>query len=198
MIRPLQNYQFLCLICVLWLVVACSPKKVSREQAAELIRANETFLKGETYDITIGHLLYDWRNMDLEYEPLEAAGIVTIKAHPGSYVIWWKLYDIELTSNGRELAKSWTLTEERKKSEFGVDTHEIVYTAPTAQRELIGVTGVASNAENKQAQVEFSWKWTPTPTGKRLQKAIEATPQDGTALLTLYDDGWRVSEISLF
>lgn len=91
-----------------------------------------------------------------------------------------------------------------------------------SRRELIEVMGLATPAAGT-ARAEFTWKEVPTPTGEAFDPMTDAyrglpewirrgmagpasgmgkglerkygVPRKGTALLQLYDDGWRVQHI---
>jgi hypothetical protein len=81
---------------------------------------------------------------------------------------------------------------------------------PVVQRDFVEVTGVVR--EDKQAKVEFSWKRVLTDDGRALQKAgMTFDPShdpsgmysfdlgsvsQGAAELALYDDGWRVTNVT--
>ncbi len=178
-------------------LVTCGPGELTRDRAAELVRESEKFLEdGESRSIVIGRLIYDQRHENATYGGLEDARIITVKPHPETYVIWYKLYDIELTPQGKELAKDWRSVGERDKVDFGVKLREVEYIAQLRQRNLIAITGVASNASSKEAEVEFKWNWAPTLTGKTLGLKAEEDSRSGKAFLILYDDGWRISELS--
>jgi hypothetical protein len=79
---------------------------------------------------------------------------------------------------------------------------------PVATFQVVAVTGIMSG--EKEAMVEFTWKWKLTPIGEKLAaKGMKfATPtawswdfdpdklSNGEAVLKLYDDGWRITNLS--
>lgn len=63
-----------------------------------------------------------------------------------------------------------------------------------ADEEFLDVTGIKFSGDNKQAGVEYTWRYiNQTPFAKGT-KFDDTTTHKAKVTLTLYDDGWRVSD----
>lgn len=95
---------------------------------------------------------------------------------------------LNLTEEGERTFGEWP------NEQFGTRT---LYKVPVASRELIEVTGLAVDPSAGRATTEFTWRVKREPAGALLKlmgfELGEVKP--GEALLTLYDDGWRVTEL---
>jgi hypothetical protein len=169
---------------------------LSRSRAASLIQEQEDFKSTSDVKVIVGTFWYDWRNINDEFpfQPLAASGLLTLRESGKTYAIWWKEYIVELTGTGQEAAKQWIKTPEKVQSFLGPSSPDAtVYRIPLAEKKLLEVTGIATDASEKQAEIEYTWKWNPTPQGKLLPDKVP--PDDmhkEMAYTQLYDDGWRI------
>lgn len=195
-----------CLAATLLTVVvalACS-KDLARPRAAALIGAADAFKNPLQTKVAIGRLLCDWRNIDglYSYKQLQESGILAYTDTGIKHGWWEKIYDVGLTSKGDTAAREWTKTTEKPLSCTAAQPDSpplpIVYVIPLATRELVGVTGIVTNPGGKEAIVDFDWKWAPTPQSAALPAAVPtADVHHAKAEATLYDDGWRISNLDL-
>lgn len=87
------------------------------------------------------------------------------------------------------------------------ETKATVTLSPTSRRLVKEVTGIAdapalsggSGAPNTLKMVEFTWDWDDKsfPPGLKafLGKLGKPSPANGSAILRLYDDGWRLEHV---
>jgi len=173
---------------------------LSRSRAANLIRAYPGFKFTYSRKIPVGRFWYHkLGDTDVEKDllALEAQGILTLKAT--GQVIYngvTREYVVELTSKGEAEAEAWVKTSETTKGEveIGPDSPDVtVFRIRIAERQLVEVTGIASDPSGKTARAEFTWRWTPTAQAKLLPKTVPTDkPQEKAFYFQLYDDGWRV------
>lgn len=179
--------------------IACS-KDLSRNRAATLLQENDQFQAGSKEQLAVGTLWCDWRNVNdlYNYKPLTANGILTL-TETGRKDGWWtKEYSIELTPRGKEAASAWTKTAEKPTWCTEATPGATVFLIPLAERELVGVTGITSNPNEKSAVVEFDWKWAPTKGSDILPEKVPSNEiKHGRAAAQLYDDGWRITELDM-
>lgn len=196
------NFVLICALSLLFLVSAlgCSGKQLSRSSAAELIRKSDVFKSTANSKVIVGTFWHDYRSQDdLGYLPLVENGILTLKGTGKNYAVWYNEYVAELTPKGLEAAKNWTKTSEKITGGFfGPSSDVTVFHIPLAQKELVQVTGIASEANNKQAVVEFAWKWVPTSDSKLAPKKVPSgETRKGVVGVQLYDDGWRIVQSNI-
>jgi hypothetical protein len=103
---------------------------------------------------------------------------------------------------GEAEAKGWSKGTEREwvlqyQGPTGITSPDVtLYHIPVAERQLIEVTGIASEPNGMRARVEFTWKWTPTSHGKYLpNKVPSGEAHAGAVDFQLYDDGWRMGQM---
>lgn len=173
----------------------CS-NELSRSRAASLIQEQEDFKSTSDAKVVVGTFWYDWRNIhdEFPFQPLAANGLLTIRETGRSYAIWWKEYVVELTGAGQEAAKQWVKTSEEVQSFLGPASPDAtVYRIPLAEKKLLEVTGIATDPSEKQAEIEYTWQWHPTPQGKLLpDKVPPDDTHEETAYAQIYDDDWRI------
>lgn len=63
-----------------------------------------------------------------------------------------------------------------------------------ADEEFLEVTGIKFAGDNKEAIVEYTWKYSNQTPFTKGTKYDDVKPKSSTATLALYDDGWRVTE----
>jgi hypothetical protein len=176
------------------ILTSCSSKEITRERAADLIRNNENFKEAEGEKLLTGNFCYDWRNLRdaYNYTPLESSGLLRVNdlGDGGCGSMWLKRYNVELTSRGVAKASSWTTSDDKG---WATDAQNATtYFIPTANKELVEVTGITKESEGNLAEAEFTWKWAPTDEAETFGKTPTTEIQQGRAALQLYDDGWRV------
>ena len=181
------------LVGLLLTIVSAESQALTRGRALELIKAAAVSEKtGLRIGIDVG------QQPDLgtssfhgKLEAFKAAGIIVISSNP---------FRVELTPKGEEMARG------AKQERYGPVTRIYLPTATT--REIREVTGILRN--QGVAQAEFTWRWgTLTAAGQALARhglrldsqALESTRepnpiQKGSATFMLYDDGWRMMEMS--
>jgi hypothetical protein len=186
-------------------LTGCS-KQLSRGLAGDLIQRHKEFADTSNIQVAVGRCWFDWRDIKdfygklAPYKPLQSTGILTIRESGKSYSLWWKEYIVELTPRGQQEAKMWIRTSDKPAPAGdifrGPDSEGTVYSIPLAEKKLVEVTGMAINQSGNEADVQFDWRWLPTPQGKPLASmAPNGETQHGEAALRLYDDGWRIEQL---
>ncbi|MGB9178431.1 MAG: hypothetical protein WCB68_04215, partial [Pyrinomonadaceae bacterium] len=182
--------------------VPVSTKNLSRERAADLIKIYPNFKSTFDRKIPVGRFWYDVQNIEYflygDLLPLVDQGILTLtktgkKQYSGRYIE----QIVELTPKGEVEAKAWVKTSENIKDEFeifGPDSPDVtIYRMVIADKELVEVTGIATDEGGKTARVEFTWRWAPTAQAKLLPKKVPSNEtHECAAYFQLYDDGWRI------
>jgi len=96
-------------------------------------------------------------------------------------------YVINLTEKGKQFVIN------EVKPTFGHDTITVV---KVCERKIVEVTGI-EQAEPQTATVSFTYSTVnPTPFGKTMPEVCSTEIRSGRAEMKLFDDGWRVGEIS--
>ncbi len=183
--------------------VPVSTTKLSRAGAANLIKSYPKFKSTEDRKIPIGRFWYDRQNIEYflygDLLPLVDQGILTLtktgkKQYAGRYIE----QIVELTPKGEVEAKAWVKTSENIKGDFEIapDSPDVtIYRMVIAEKELVEITGIATDEGGKTARVEFTWRWAPTAQAKLLPKKVPSNEaQSCAAYFQLYDDGWRIVE----
>jgi hypothetical protein len=85
-----------------------------------------------------------------------------------------KWYKVELTPAAKAISKDW---------KRGND-----YYIPVQKRRVVEVTGILT--EGKAGQIEYTWQWQDTINLK--PSNFQRGTSQATAMIRLYDDGWRV------
>jgi hypothetical protein len=174
---------------------------LTRPRAAEIIKAYPAFKS--TYNsnkIPVGRVWYDHRIIKdplfNELANLEEQRLLTISETGKFYTSVWKEYLVELTPRGEAEVKTWIKTSEKPKelAQLVPDSPDAtVFRIALATKELIEVTGIASDPSGKVARVEFTWKWTPTAQADLLPERVPSDePREAALMFQLYDDGWRI------
>ncbi len=175
----------------------CS-KNLTRDRAAVLIESQPKFKATSDAKVVVGRFWYDWRNVaaDFPFESLAMAGLLSIRETGNTYGVWWKEYIVDLTEAGQLEAKSWVRTSEEVPRSFGLGPESpgaTVHRIPIASKKLIEVTGIVTDPSGRQAEIEFTWNWTPSSQAKLLPNLVPSSEvHQERALAQLYDDGWRV------
>lgn len=96
-------------------------------------------------------------------------------------------YAIALTAKGKQFVIN------EVKPTFGNDTITVV---KVCERKIVEVTGI-EQADPQTSTVSFNYNTVnPTPFGETMPEVCSAEIRSGRAELKLFDDGWRVGEIS--
>jgi len=175
---------------------ACAGKELKRSNALELLRAHQdASVERKLFFILHAPLYLAGQEGEL-YKSLERAGWVTIQ-RPQNIVVM----------NGRRPAELLT----QKILTLGpCGAQPRCAFVPVAKRTIGEVTGVVQQEQN--AVVEFTWKWALTLVGEELASAgvnfaqlhdvygpfDPALALPAQAAFTLFDDGWRVQEVSWY
>ena len=192
------------IILLLCLMVGCG-NNLTREKAFEII--NAALPKPIKGALPIGDQLFhdhSPRNLAI-MKKLSNDGVINLvfisRPIPESQV-----YKISLTDKGKDFSIKFD------KSGMGSGTPMFIILL--GERSLVKISGMKMTNDNKKAEVEFEWKVVNlTPFGKALQNnsgislgeliqvempiKSNETIYQGTATLSLYDDGWRVAKDSL-
>ncbi len=180
------------IVCVSTLLLACGSSTLSRSKAQELLAASAAFKQSKTYPFMLAKGI----SVEKAYEALASEGLIEVLHKPFGVV------DTELTTKGRETAANL-------KWKIGpyIGAPRVLF-VPVAVPELVAITGIMPS--EKEAKAEFTWKWTLTAIGQKLAQrgvslggwgdiSVGFNPGqvlNGEAVLQLYDDGWRVTDVS--
>jgi len=197
------------------MTVACSNSELSRSEAQKAIQAAAkdypvrmsvmfgSAKKGASaYQCQTSHLSNTEQQDDAFFSNLESAGFIKkikynykmVRGIGGLPDIYNRGYACELTDKG----KTEILLQPVPGKYYGNSSSLRV-----GKRVLNEVTGITFNKEKNQAKVVFTYQIEKDGAGLELpndfanknkywQKTFSAKSLDGTAILVLYDDGWRV------
>lgn len=186
-------------ILFLCFVLGCG-NNLSREKAFDII--NKNLPKFITGDFQYGsRKMFVDRNDVHRANELASKGVITLKFIEifGPRV---PIYDVLLTDEGKKYCVN--------VMQGGNNASIII-----GERKLIQITGMKISNDNKRAEVEFAWKVVNlSPFGKVIQNRkgyilngsliqeemkikSDETLYPGTAIISLYDDGWRVDKGTL-
>lgn len=165
-----------CSVVVIALLFSACSKNLDRGQAASLISEHEGFKKTILGMFVEGTGFCDAAFIGVP-GVLLGEGLAQFRPDPqnaaGSDCI------VSLTEKGKTVSKQW------QSSGNG-------WQVPLAQRQLVEVTGLTSDAEKTSATAEFTWRWVPEMGHIAVEPGIRA----GAAGMRLYDDGWRVLNVA--
>ncbi len=163
--------------------VACSPRDfLTRRLAADLIAASPAFKTPQQFFFHLG-IISNKEYLSPEYLVLQHRGWITGASVPcPPQIAPLPCWDVALTPVGVETVQPLIAKDAAASQYFPVTT---------AQRQLIGVTGI-SRAGNS-ADVDFTWKWMPV---NEIGAALvgDSLVYKSTVSFRHYDDGWRLIE----
>ena len=179
-------------LCLLLSFGACSgSNQLTRGRALELIRHSEEVKETASTSILTGRStdLVDSRG---KYNALQSIGLLIISGVEGNRAV-------HLTPQGQSQGSK---VQGADNPLFGIEKWTFV---TASGREVVAVTGIRNEKQGKQI-ADFTWKWKLTPIGEALAKegqsynsvqaSKDANPlEQGEALFTLYDDGWRLEGV---
>lgn len=162
---------------------------LSRSKAKEIIIKHFKYPISTIRRIPIGVIgQYQLNNLDGGdqeewYDTLRNKGLISYGKW--LYISGSLLTEVTMTANG----KKYVVAE-------GVNSSTAYKFADVqmAKEEFVEVTGIKMSGDNRQAVVEYTFKYSSlTPFGEGT-KYDDAKPKNATIMLTLYDDGWRVAD----
>lgn len=179
----MRKHQFITIVLLCVGSVACSQRDLlTRRLAGDLIANSATFKAQQQFFVHLG-IISNKEYVSPEYLVLQRRGWITGASAPCTpQVTPPPCWDVALTPIGVEIFQP-LLPKEATSSQY--------FSVTTAQRELIAVTGISKGGN--QADVDFTWKWTPVNEVGAALVAGSLTYKS-TASFRHYDDGWRVIE----
>lgn len=171
------------LVAILCFTAACSPRDfLTRRLASDLIAGSDTFKTTQQFWLRTGTI----SNKDYispEYLLLQRRGWITgTNARCTPDLAPPPCWDVALTPLGVETFRDLIPSTAENSQYFSV---------PVAQRQLVGVTGIAKSGN--AAAVDFLWKWVPlNEVGAALYTG--GVQYKSTVAFRQYDDGWRLIE----
>jgi hypothetical protein len=160
---------------LVFFLVGCDSKKLTRSRAAEIIRTNDEFKKDVAvtllpeYRQSLALMGTGSRDMSKEEFALrrffESNADLAVLNHLG--LVGFKIKNIESPNSAASpVVITTSLTEKGRPSSSRWRQSGEGWIIPIAKKELIEVTGLTDNAEeSKQARAEYTWKWQPTEIG---------------------------------
>jgi hypothetical protein len=149
------------LVAVLLVFVGCS-NALNRDVAAEIIKSSTQFQESPELWVNVGRVGPSCESLspsdNVEVTVAKLAGYVTVKQDGRNF------WQIRLTDKGRALPEAKKMESDPPDTKDGCSTQ--LLTLPLATRELGEVTGVTGS--DREAQVEFRYKWKPTELGSAL------------------------------
>ena len=167
----------------LLLLPACSPRDfLTRRLAADLIAAADAFRAQQQFHLQTG-VLSNQDYLQPDYIELQHRGWISgTKAACPKTVAPPPCWDVMLTPYGVDTFQGLIAPADAEKQSF---------TIPAARRELVAITGIAT--QGSVADVEFTWRWTPmNEVGAALYSST--VHYRSTATFRQYDDGWRLTQ----
>ncbi len=165
----------------LFLLSSCSPRDfLTRRLAADLIAGADAFRAQQQFQLRTG-LLSNQDYLQPDYIELQHHGWISgTKAACPKTVAPPPCWDVLLTPYGVDTLQGLIAPDDAEKQSFSI---------PAAKRELVAVTGIAT--QGSVADVEFIWRWTPmNEVGAALYSST--VHYRSTATFRQYDDGWRL------
>ena len=165
------------------LLCSCSPRDfLSRRLATDLIAASDQFRAPQQFILQTG-VVSNREYVSPEYLVLQHHGWISassIACTPGLAPA--PCWDVLLTPSGVDTVHAQVPAEEAGRSSISI---------PAARRELVAVTGIY--AQGTDAEVEFTWKWTPV---NEVGAALYSGDLHYKSVVGFrkFDDGWRMTE----
>ena len=160
---------------------SCSPRDfLTRRLAADLIVGSTTFRATQSFSFHTG-VVSNKDYLSPDYLALQHRGWISgaVSACPAALApppCW----DVTLTPSGVDTFQSLLAPGDAEKQFF---------TIPAARREMIAITGIAT--QGSLADVEFTWRWLPlNEVGAVLYSG--SLHYRSTVIFRRYDNGWRV------
>lgn len=162
---------------------ACSPRDfLTRRLAADSIAGAASFKAPQQFFVHLG-IIANKEYVSPEYLVLQRRGWITgVNAACTPEITPPPCWDVSLTPIGVEIFQPLLPKDAAASHYFSVNT---------GQRELVAVTGISR--DGNQADVDFTWKWTPTNEVGAALVAGSLTYKS-TVAFRHFDDGWRVME----
>lgn len=161
------------------LLAACGEKKLTTEQAKDLLKKNYGYPKAYTIEINRIDPASVQRLADAG---LETEGVVTLMKDAGTANIGKP--KIFFTEKAKPFLTGPTEGETADESE----------NVKVADVDVTGITGVATSSDGKTATVEYLVGYTNFSPFKALIKRSLTEPEKNRAYFRLFDDGWRVDK----
>jgi hypothetical protein len=163
------------------LLSSCSPRDfLTRRLAADLIAGSATFRASQSFSLHTG-VVSNRDYLSPDYLAMQHRGWISgaVSACPAALApppCW----DVTLTPSGVDTFQNLLAPGDAEKQSF---------TIPAARRELIAITGIAT--QGSLADVEFTWRWLPlNEVGAVLYSGT--LHYRSTVIFRRYDDGWRL------
>lgn len=176
-----MSRKFIQLAFVTTLLTACSPRDfLTRRLATDLILTSSEFQSHQRFVLQTG-VISSKDYPSPEYLVLQHHGWISASTAPCRRDLTPPpCWDVLLTPSGVDAVRSALPAEQ---------TNGALVRLPVAKRELVAVTGVAT--QGNSAEVAFTWKWSPlNEIGAALYSGD--LQYKSTVAFRNYDDGWRI------
>ncbi|MGA7617692.1 MAG: hypothetical protein WBX15_21210 [Thermoanaerobaculia bacterium] len=162
-------------------VLACS-SGIPKEEATKLIEQSKEFSEPAVGQIYTGDGLTEEYSYYASQMAATANGFIACQFPEGGGA-----GSCQLTAKGREASKGW------KSEPYGSLT---LWKIPTAHRQLKDVKTV--NADERMADVEFTWDWEPTAFGRQSQQIPAPGPQPSRVRFRKAESGqWMIDRFTV-
>ena len=161
------------------LITGCTSKKLSREEAFQLLQQSKQYPMVIDYEIYCSDPTFAKKAIDAG---LEEQGLVTVKRTQKLRDVGTPL--IEFTDK----AKPYLLPTPEKDKKMDIQKVKI------ADKELVDVTAIRTMKDGKQALVEYTTAYKNVSGFSALTKNINKQTNTHKAYFTLYDEGWRLEK----
>jgi len=169
---------FLAAVCLC--LASCSPRDfLTRRLASDLITGSSAFGTPQQFWLRTG-VISGKDFSSPEYGVLQRRGWINGAGTACPPGLTPPCLDVTLTPLGVDAFRDLIRGNDTAKQYFSVNT---------ARRELVAITGISRNAN--LADVEFTWRWSPTNEVGSALNAGGAMYRSSVGF-KLYDDGWRL------
>ena len=187
---------WLSLIALIIVNAACSRHVLTRDEAGRILTASNAFRSTSYFRVTrTEQAAMDPRGcFQFQNKPgwlqLTDLGWATVEikttSEPTAFSYAWYGCTLQLTSEGQRQASQW------RPWNGPLDTSG--WEVPLAASQFVDVTGISQANGGETAQVQYSYRWTPTDFAKMLGRMPDGNLKGGAALFRHYDDGWRLQD----
>ncbi len=166
------------------IIMPGTAQQLTRPQALKLLKAHK-YEPANSVSFHVGEKIFCYEKDVESMKPLVKAGWLNLQILAQQN--YGRIISASLTDKGTEQSKSWTRIP-REVTGGAFDEWKV----PLATREISEVTGIRTPMPS-YAEVEYTWRASPTKTGQLLGIAL-TEPESDKAVFVRYDDGWRMKE----
>ena len=170
--------------------------QLKQEDAVRILRGTNAFQPGSYFRVSKSEQAsmdprgcFQFQNKP-GWQALTDLGFATLGIRTTSeataFAYSWYGCTLELTPAGQQQLGQW------RPWSGPLDTGG--WEIPLATAQFVDATGI-NQTDGENAQVQYMYRWNPTPFAQALGKVPDASPKAGTALFHRTSDGWRLQDL---